>query len=107
MLKSEFPSGDDWFRGYRVRLDLAYLGFEKLYKCKKVIIPKKKKRNRKLTKKQKLKNKLKAKKRIKVEHCIGGIKRYRILTNKLRIKNFSLYDDILGACSGLWNFYLS
>jgi hypothetical protein len=45
--------------------------------------------------------------RIKVEHSIGGMKRYRILSDRLRNHLIDLYDDILGVCEGLWNFYLA
>jgi hypothetical protein len=45
--------------------------------------------------------------RIKVEHSIGGMKRYRILSDRLRNHLIDLYDDILGACAGPWNFYLA
>ncbi|MDP3007882.1 MAG: transposase family protein [Methylococcales bacterium] len=33
--------------------------------------------------------------RIKVEHSIGGMKRYRILSDRLRNHLIDLYDDIL------------
>jgi hypothetical protein len=45
--------------------------------------------------------------RIKVDHSIGGMKRYRILSDRLRNHLIDLYDDILGVCAGLWNFYLA
>ena len=51
-------------------------------------------------------NKEKAKERIYVEHSICGIKRYRILSDRLRIHDSELYDDILEICAGLWNFLL-
>lgn len=38
--------------------------------------------------------------------CVTTVKRYRILTDRLRIKKFTLYDDFLEVCAGLWNFYL-
>jgi hypothetical protein len=48
-----------------------------------------------------------ASERIKVEHSIGGLKRYRILSDRLRTHLIDLYDDILWVCAGLWNFYLA
>ena len=45
--------------------------------------------------------------RIVVEHAHAGLKRYRILADRLRMHNFMLYDVVLGVCAGLWNFYLS
>lgn len=87
-------------------MDLGYLGFEKEYKCKKLFIPHKKTKKSELTDDQKAENKSVSSERIIVEHSIGGMKRYRILSERLRIHDFDLYDDILNVCAGLWNFYL-
>lgn len=57
-----------------------------------------------LTKEQKEYNKEVSKVRIYVEHAIGGLKRYRVLINRNRLKKYSLKNDILGICAGLWNF---
>ena len=95
-----------WFEHLEVRLDLGYQGFEKDYKCKKVHIPHKKNKKAELTESQKTENKIISSERIKVEHSIAGMKRYRILSERLRVHDFDLYDDILGVCAGLWNFYL-
>ena len=65
------------------------------------------KKNDELSEKQKNENKTIAQERILVENSICGLKRYRILTNKLRTHTIDLYDNILGVCAGLWNFYLS
>lgn len=35
-----------------------------------------------------------------------GIKRYRILSDRLITKKTERYNDFLGVCAGLWNFYL-
>ena len=48
-----------------------------------------------------------ASQRIVVEHAHAGLKRYRILSDRLRMHNWGLYDVILGVCAGLWNFHLS
>ena len=47
-----------------------------------------------------------AQQRVFIEHAIGGLKRFRILSDRFRNKIFSLYDQILEVCAGLWNFYL-
>jgi hypothetical protein len=39
-----------------------------------------------------------------VEHSIGGMKRYRILSERLRMHDYEEYDLIIGVCAGLWNF---
>lgn len=106
ILKKEFPPHQPWFEHLEVRLDLGYQGFEKDYKCKKVHIPHKKNKKAELTESQKTENKIISSERIKVEHSIAGLKRYRILSERLRVHDFDLYDDILGVCAGLWNFYL-
>jgi hypothetical protein len=107
ILKEEFEPDINWFKNLKVRLDLGYTGFENYYNAKEVIIPKKKPKNKELNQSDIDDNKLKAKKRIKVEHCISGIKRYRILSIKNRIHDLNLYDDVLEVCAGLWNFYLT
>jgi len=107
MLKAEFDPAKKWFKKFIVRVDLAYLGFDKCYDCKQVIMPDKKPRKGELTPNQKRNNKKKSSKRIKVEHSIGGMKRYRILADRLRIHDISLYNSCLEICAGLWNFNLS
>lgn len=106
MLKEEFCPGREWFKNHKVRVDLAYQGFEKEYICKELVIPKKRPRKGELTPEEKLSNKEKSKERIFVEHSIAGLKRYRILMNKLRLKDFGRYNMILSVCAGLWNFKL-
>ncbi|MFN4257563.1 MAG: transposase family protein [Saprospiraceae bacterium] len=106
ILKEEFPPEKAWFEGLVVRLDLGYQGFEKDYKCSKVFIPHKKTKNTELTDLQKTENKGVSRERICVEHSIGGMKRYRILSERLRVHDFKLYDDVLCVCAGLWNFYI-
>lgn len=106
LLKKEFPPEKKWFKKFTVRVDLGFLGFDKDYLCKKSVIPEKKKPNKDLTKAQKEKNRKKSQKRVFVEHSIGGMKRYRILSDRLRTHDKKLYDSIVGICAGLWNFNL-
>lgn len=107
MFQEEFPPEQAWFKDFRVRVDLGFLGIEKDYQCQEVLIPNKKPKNQELTPAQKAENKLLASKRIIVEHAIAGLKRYRILSDRLRSHDLKLYNVILGVCAGLWNFYLS
>ena len=93
-------------RKKKVKIDLGFLGFEKDYTCLKVSIPHKKSKNKLLTDVQKVENQQFASERIAVEHSFGGLKRYRILSDKSRIHDWGLYDTILGVCAGLWNFYI-
>ncbi|HZS08180.1 MAG TPA: transposase family protein [Blastocatellia bacterium] len=107
MFKEEFPPAQDWFKHFRVRVDLGFLGFERDYVCKELLLPHKKKKKQELSAEQKSENKLLASERISVEHAIGGMKRYRILSDRLRVHDIELYNVILGVCAGLWNFYLT
>ena len=107
LLKLEFPPEQEWFRDFVVRLDLGFQGFEGLYACKEAILPQKRKKDVDLTPEQKAENREKAQQRIYVEHSIGGMKRYRILADRLRTKKFKLYDDFLEVCAGLWNLCLA
>jgi hypothetical protein len=106
ILQMEFPPAQDWFAKFEVRLDLGYQGFGNLYKCLKLTIPNKKPRNQELTDAQKNENTAFSKERVKVEHSLAGLKRFRILSDRLRIHDIKLYHEILGVCAGLWNFNL-
>lgn len=106
MFSEEFPPAQDWLKNFRVRVDLGFLGIERDYVCKELLLPNKKKKQQELSHEQKNKNKLLASERINVEHAIGGMKRYRILSDRLRVHDVELYNVILGVCAGLWNFYL-
>ncbi len=108
ILKSLFkPVESSWFNNHHIKVDLGFLGIAKDYLCKKLSIPHKKSQKKLLTDEQKLENKTFASERIKVEQRISGLKRYRILSERLRIQSLDFYDKILGVCAGLWNFYLS
>lgn len=106
LLKQEFSPNKDWFSQLKVRVDLGYQGFATDYLCKKVIIPHKKPKNKELTEQQIQENTEKSKKRIYVEHTIGGMKKYHFLTNRLRVKDFDMYDKVLGIAAALWNLQL-
>ncbi len=107
MFKEEFPPEQPWFTHLNVRVDLGFLGFEKDYACKQLYLPHKKPKKKELTPEQKEENQLLARERIIVEHSIAGLKRYRILSDRLRLHDLDLYNQILGVCAGLWNFKLS
>lgn len=113
LLKKEFPPGHDWFKNVKLLVDLGFVGIEKIYDIKELVIGEKKKRksksnpNSKLTDGQKELNKKVSKERIFVEHAIGRIKIYRILKNRCRLKDPELKDRIVGICAGLWNYHLT
>lgn len=111
ILKKEFPPDKKWFKGKEVRIDLGFQGFQNLYDTKKTYLPFKKKRVAKgednsLTPQQIKINKEQAQERIYVEHSIGGMKRFNILHNQIRIKSDNKINAIIGICAGLWNFLI-
>ena len=44
--------------------------------------------------------------RMVVEHAIGGMKRFRVLSGVLRQNSGRFDDDIVALCAGLWNWHL-
>ncbi len=111
LLQDCFSPQQDWFKQKIIRLDLGFQGFKDLYACKKVYIPFKKKRcavgqRNELSEPQKATNKEQAAQRITIEHSIDGMKRYRILSNRLAIKSIATINCIIGICAGLRNFAL-
>jgi hypothetical protein len=107
VLKAEFPPYKNWFKSFNIKVDLGYLGIAKEYKCQSISIPHKKSKNKPLTEQQKNENKELASERIYVENSFSGLKRFRVLPDRLRLHDFDLYNVILGVCAGLWNFYLA
>ena len=112
ILKKEFSIGKTWFTTCKVLVDLGFVGIDKYYEFKELVIGEKKPRkskanpNPKLSDEQKEKNRNISRERIFVEHAIGKIKKFRILKNRCRIKCQELKDRIIGICAGLWNYQL-
>jgi hypothetical protein len=44
--------------------------------------------------------------RIRIEHVIGGVKRYRIVKDKIRLLKDGIRDVVMETCCGLHNFRL-
>jgi len=59
-----------------------------------------------LTKDEKETNKIISSLRSVVEHAIGGIKRFRSISEKLRNKKAFIDDKLILIASGLWNYHL-
>lgn len=83
--------------------DSAYAAIQKYFPSWTCLINEKGKRNHPLTKKQKLNNKLKSKTRIKVEHVISRIKKYRSCSERVRnmtaIKQSRYWNIVAGICN--------
>lgn len=106
-LKHHFPPDQPWFSELSIEVDLGYLGIAKDYDCKAVSQPKKKPKGGELTASEKADNRFKSSSRIRIEHAIGGLKRYRYLSDRLRTHKVCLYESSVLICAGLWNFILT
>jgi len=72
-----------------------------------MIQPMKKPRGKELTPEQKENNRQISRLRIRVEHAIGGVKRYRIVKDQIRVRKDSFQDRVMETCCGLHNFRLN
>jgi hypothetical protein len=104
MFREEFPPEQDWFKDFRVGVDRGFLGIEKDYVCKELLLPNKKKKKQELSPEQKQENKLLASERIVVEYATGGMKHYRILSDRLRVQDVKLYNVIFRSLRGTLGF---
>jgi hypothetical protein len=109
LFKEEFDPTLAWFDQQTLWVDLGYQGLEKDYPSAQVLIPLKKRKTSSESVKElkRALNKRMAQVRIPVEHAIGGMKNYRIITQPIRIKAIALIDKIIETCAGLWNFKLA
>lgn len=67
--------------------------------------PKKKRKGKKLNGGEKLGNRIISKSRVSVEHAIGGMKVFRVASDKFRGINRSM-ENVLSNAAGLWNLKL-
>ncbi len=72
-----------------------------------ILQPQKKPRGQELTPEAKDANRLINKIRIRIEHAIGGVKRYRIVKDKIRNWKQGFRDKVMETCCGLHNFRLN
>ena len=72
-----------------------------------VKMPAKKPKGKELTQEQKQENKEISSFRILVEHAIGGVKRCRIVKERLRCTKFGFDDMVMLIACGLHNFRIS
>jgi len=110
MFKKEFNPELNWFSTFNILIDLGYEGFGNDYKTKNIKIPHKKPRksknnpNAELTQEQKDENKEMSKKRVIVENVIGGIKRFRCVSDRYRNHITELKDLFILLAASIWNF---
>jgi len=98
--KSKHPALSDQLLNF---YDLGYLGVQKDFPKQISILPYKKKKGMQLTDSQKEWNKSQSKIRIKVEHAISKIKKFRINCDTFRNK-LCRYDTVSDIVCGLVNF---
>lgn len=91
--------------GAKLAQDTGFQGF----KLEQVAIlqPKKKPRGKPLSDLDKAINQWHASLRVRIEHAIGGVKRYRIVKDKIRNWMPGFKDAVLETCCGLHNFRLN
>lgn len=106
-LNYHFPPDQPWFSELTIEVDLGYQGVSKDYTCQGVSQPRKKPKGGELRAEEKADNRQKSSTRIRIEHAIGGLKRYRYLSDRLRTHKVDLYELSLLVCAGLWNFILT
>jgi len=107
--KDEFPTeppGKPPPDDRRFWTDLGYKGIEKDYPWLNVIQPRKRPRGGNLTEDEKIVNKLISGVRVKVEHAIGGVKRFEIVSNVFRNRCDEFDDKAMVISCGLWNYHL-
>lgn len=71
-----------------------------------ILQPKKKPKNSELSDAEKATNRLISRLRVRNEHAIGGVKRYRIVKDKIRNHKRGFRDLVIETCCGLHNFRL-
>ena len=72
-----------------------------------ILQPKKKPRGQSLTDLEKSVNQWHSSLRVRIEHAIGGVKRYRIVKDKIRNWKSGFRDAVFETCCGLHNFRLN
>ena len=89
-----------------VWVDLGFLGIARDYPHLQVVIPHKSSKNHPLTPDQTAENRVIRAFRIRAEHALAGVKRFRCLTDPYRNKGLVLADKFMFIACGLWNYHL-
>lgn len=90
----------------RIRMDTGFQGFRTEFPGHAISIPVKKPKGRPLCQTFKEQNRRKSRIRILVEHAIGGVKRFGIVTHVFRNKQENVDDRAMLITCGLWNYHL-
>jgi hypothetical protein len=95
----------EFMPGQRLLMDLGFLGYQP--RETRVFLPEKKPRKGQLSAKQKAFNQLLASLRVNVEHVIAGVKRLRIVKEKIRLKKDHIRDQAMLIACGLHNLRMA
>jgi len=87
-------------------VDLGFMGIEKDYPHLEVTIPHKKPKNGSLTPEQRQENKIISQLRIRIEHVISRLKRFRAVADIYRNHGGSWADKFILVAAGLSNYHL-
>jgi hypothetical protein len=90
----------------RVHRDLGFLGVPNEHPEGTFSLPEKKPKGRALSEDAKARNREKARRRVLVEHAIGGVKRFRAVTDVLRNSRKVFADRLMLVACGLWNLHV-
>lgn len=88
-----------------IYVDTGFEGIDGINENLNIRKPKKKPRKRKLNGGEKRGNRIISSERVKVEHAIGGLKKFKIAATIFRGISSSMETSIQIAC-GLWNFHI-
>jgi hypothetical protein len=91
-------------RGFTLFQDTGYQGYQP--EGVRIIQPQKKSAGKELTGEQKARNRVISSFRVRVEHAIGSVKRYRIVKDECRLRKNNFVDSIFMYCAALHNFRL-
>ena len=72
-----------------------------------IIQPKKKPKGGELTNEERQMNYSISSVRVRIEHFIGGVKRFRIVKDECRAYKNNFRDRVIGTCTGLYNFRIA
>jgi len=89
-----------------IYVDTGFEGIKTLCPDHDIRKPKKKSKGKKLNGGEKLGNQIISRERVKVEHAIGGFKRFKSASDCFRGINQSL-DKVINIACGLWNLHCS
>jgi hypothetical protein len=103
--KAADEAGYSFLEGSALYQDTGFQGFTLAGVT--ILQPKKKPRGKELTSEEKEDNRLISRIRIRIEHAIGGVKRYRIVKDKIRNWKQGFRDKVMETCCGLHNFRLN